>query len=123
MLVMWATFSLLCVKRANLLDDWLRRERFVYVGWSGLLLLPTAYLSPSGLVHREHLRHLPVTHSLASSFLEGCNVLTAAVSTPQQRIRALAPSPVGSRGRRQLSNRWLNLGGLWTFMALHGSLA
>ena len=24
-------------------DDWVRRERFVFVGWSGLLLLPTAY--------------------------------------------------------------------------------
>ncbi len=30
---------------SSLLDDWLRRERFVYVGWSGLLMLPTAYLS------------------------------------------------------------------------------
>ncbi len=44
-------------------DDWVRRERFVFVGWSGLLLLPTAY-----------------THGLASC--EGCNVLTGAVSTP-----------------------------------------
>ena len=84
MLVLWATFSLLCVKRTSLLDDWLRRERFVYVGWSGLLRLPTAYLSPSGgwftgitFVTSQY------TQSLASSFLEGCNVLTAAISTSQ----------------------------------------
>ena len=25
-------------------DDWVRRDRFVFVGWSGLLLFPTAYL-------------------------------------------------------------------------------
>lgn len=24
----------------DVMDDWLRRDRFVYVGWSGLLLLP-----------------------------------------------------------------------------------
>ena len=41
------TSVVLRAPRPSLLDDWLRRERFVYVGWSGLLLLPTAYLSRS----------------------------------------------------------------------------
>ena len=27
------------------LDDWLKRDRFVFVGWSGLLLFPTAFLA------------------------------------------------------------------------------
>jgi photosystem II P680 reaction center D2 protein len=27
----------------DLVDDWLKRDRFVFVGWSGLLLFPTAY--------------------------------------------------------------------------------
>ena len=31
-----------------LVDDWVRRERFVFVGWSDLLLLPTAYLAVGG---------------------------------------------------------------------------
>jgi photosystem II P680 reaction center D2 protein len=31
-----------------LLDDWLKRDRFVFLGWSGLLLFPTAYLSVGG---------------------------------------------------------------------------
>ena len=26
-------------------EDWVRRERFVFVGWSGLLLFPTAYFA------------------------------------------------------------------------------
>ena len=26
----------------DLVDDWLKRDRFVFVGWSGLLLFPTA---------------------------------------------------------------------------------
>ena len=29
----------------TLLDDWLKRDRFVFIGWSGLLLFPTAYLA------------------------------------------------------------------------------
>ena len=32
----------------DLIDDWLKRDRFVFVGWSGLLLFPTAYLSVGG---------------------------------------------------------------------------
>ena len=32
----------------NVCDDWLRRERFVFLGWSGVMLLPTAYLSLGG---------------------------------------------------------------------------
>ena len=31
-----------------LLDDWLKRDRFVFIGWSGLLLFPTAYLAAGG---------------------------------------------------------------------------
>ncbi|WZY99207.1 hypothetical protein YC2023_071536 [Brassica napus] len=30
------------------MDDWLRRDRFVFVGWSGLLLFPCAYFSLGG---------------------------------------------------------------------------
>lgn len=29
-------------------DDWLKRDRFVFVGWSGLLLFPCAYLALGG---------------------------------------------------------------------------
>ncbi|MBW4434340.1 MAG: photosystem II D2 protein (photosystem q(a) protein), partial [Pelatocladus maniniholoensis HA4357-MV3] len=28
----------------DVLDDWLKRDRFVFVGWSGLLLFPCAFL-------------------------------------------------------------------------------
>ena len=61
------------------------------------------------------------THGLASSFLEGCNVLTAAVSTPSNAsghslLLLWGPEASG------LFNRWLAVGGLWTFVALHGSL-
>jgi hypothetical protein len=31
-----------------LIDDLLKRDRFVYVGWSGLLLFPCAFLSLGG---------------------------------------------------------------------------
>ena len=32
----------------GLIDDWLKRDRFVFIGWSGLLLFPCAYLALGG---------------------------------------------------------------------------
>jgi len=29
----------------DLVDDWLKRDRFVFIGWSGLLFIPCAYLA------------------------------------------------------------------------------
>ncbi|MBD2259579.1 photosystem II D2 protein (photosystem q(a) protein), partial [Pseudanabaena sp. FACHB-2040] len=29
----------------DVLDDWLKRDRFVFIGWSGLLLFPCAYMA------------------------------------------------------------------------------
>jgi len=63
-------------------DDWLRRERFVFVGWSGLLLLPNAYFALGGWFTGTTFVTSWYTHGLATSYLEGCNFLTAAVSTP-----------------------------------------
>jgi photosystem II P680 reaction center D2 protein len=65
-----------------LLDDWLKRDRFTFIGWSGLLLFPTAYLSIRGWFTGTTFVTSWLTHGLASSYLEGCNFLTAAVSTP-----------------------------------------
>ncbi|CAH8341700.1 unnamed protein product, partial [Eruca vesicaria subsp. sativa] len=49
------------------MDDWLRRDRFVFVGWSGLLLFPCAYFA-------------------LGVWFTGCNFLTAAVSTPANSL-------------------------------------
>ena len=64
------------------IDDWLKRDRFVFVGWSGILLLPCAYFALGGWLTGITFVTSWYTHGLASSFLEGCNFLTAAVSTP-----------------------------------------
>ena len=64
------------------MDDWLKRDRFVFVGWSGLLLFPTAYLAIGGWLTGTTFVTSWYTHGLASSYLEGANFLTAAVSTP-----------------------------------------
>jgi len=32
----------------GLVDDWLKRDRFVFIGWSGLLLFPCAFLALGG---------------------------------------------------------------------------
>ena len=66
----------------DVLDDWLKRDRFVFVGWSGLLLFPCAYLSIGGWFLGTTFVTSWYTHGIASSYLEGANFLTAAVSTP-----------------------------------------
>jgi photosystem II P680 reaction center D2 protein len=102
------------------LDDWLRRDRFVFVGWSGLLLFPTRYLALGGWLTGTTFVTSWYTHGLASSYLEGCNVLTAAVSTPANSIGHSLMLLWGPEAQGDLS-RWFQLGGLWTFIALHGS--
>ncbi|CAN6483137.1 unnamed protein product [Victoria cruziana] len=89
----------------NIMDDWLRRDRFIFVGWSGLLLFPCAYFTLGGWFTGTTFVTSWYTHGLASSYLEGCNFLTATVSTPINRD----------------FTRWCQLGGLWTFVALHGA--
>ena len=66
----------------GLIDDWLKRDRFVFIGWSGLLLFPCAFLALGGWLTGITFVTSWYTHGLASSFLEGCNFLTAAVSSP-----------------------------------------
>ena len=60
------------------------------------------------------------THGLASSFLEGCNFLTAAVSTPANSMGHSLLLLWGPEAQGDIT-RWFQIGGLWTFIALHGS--
>ncbi|GFP99535.1 photosystem ii d2 protein [Phtheirospermum japonicum] len=63
------------------MDDWLRRYRFVFVGWSGLLLFPCSYFALGGWFTDTTFVTSWYTHGLASSYLEGCNVLTVDTKT------------------------------------------
>ncbi|KAF3613021.1 Photosystem II D2 protein [Capsicum annuum] len=58
------------------------------------------------------------THGLASSYLEGCNFLTAAVSTPTNCLAHSLLLLWGPEAQGDFT-RWCQLGGLWTFVALH----
>ncbi len=77
----------------DLLDDWLKRDRFVFVGWSGLLLFPTAYLALGGWLTGTTFVSSWYTHGIASSYLEGCNFLTSAVS-PGTVINVITLVPI-----------------------------
>jgi photosystem II P680 reaction center D2 protein len=103
-------------------DDWLRRERFVFVVWSGLLFLPNAYFSLGGWFIGTSFVTSWYTHGLATSYLERCNFLTAAVST---QANSMGHSLLFFWGREAQGDftRWCQLGGLWTFVALHGAFA
>ena len=62
----------------DLLDDWLKRDRFIFIGWSGLLFIPCAYLALGGWLTGTTFVTSWYTHGPASSYLEGANFLTAA---------------------------------------------
>jgi len=102
------------------MDDWLRRDRFVFVGWSGLLLFPCAYFALGGWLTGTTFVTSWYTHGLASSFLEGCNFLTAAVSTPANSLSHSLLLLWGPEAQGDFT-RWCQLGGLWTFVAFHGA--
>ena len=51
----------------DIMDDWLRRDRFVFVGWSGLLLFPCAYFALGGWFTGTTFVTSWYTHGLASS--------------------------------------------------------
>ncbi|PUZ60529.1 hypothetical protein GQ55_4G138000 [Panicum hallii var. hallii] len=104
------------------MDDWLRRDRFVFVGWSGLLLFPCAYFALGGWFSGTTFVTSWYTYGLASSYLEGCNFLTAAVSTPANSLAHSLLLLWGPEAQGDFT-RWCQLGGLWTFVALHGAFA
>ena len=70
------------LRLAPLLDDWLKRDRFLFLGWSGLFLFPSAYLAASAWFFGTTFVTSFFTHGLSSSYIEGANPLAAAVSSP-----------------------------------------
>jgi len=103
----------------DLIDDWLKRDRFVFIGWSGLLLFPCSYLALGGWLTGTTFVTSWYTHGLASSYLEGCNFLTAAVSTPANSMGHSLLLLWGPEAQGDFT-RWCQIGGLWAFIALHG---
>src|ERR1043165_8969107 len=104
----------------DLVDDWLKKDRFVFVGWSGLLLFPCAYFALGGWFTGTTFVTSWYTHGLASSYLEGCNFLTAAVSTPANSLAHSFLLLWGPEAQGDFT-RWCQLGGMWTFVALHSA--
>ena len=94
-----------------LLDDWLKRDRFIFLGWSGLLLFSTAYLSIGGWFTGTTFVSSWLTHGLASSYLEGCNFLTSAVSTPANSMGHSLLLLWGPEAQGFFT-RWILIGGL-----------
>ena len=78
----------------DVLDDWLKRDRFVFVGWSGLLF-PTAYMAIGYYLLALRLSQVGTLHGLAV-YLEGANFLTVTVSTPADAMWSFSSSTLGS---------------------------
>ena len=84
-----------------------------------LLLFPTAYLAVGGWFTATTFVTSFFTHGLVTSYLEACNFLTAAVSTPANSMAhslLLLWGPEAHLG----FTAWVCIGGLWTFIAFHG---
>jgi photosystem II P680 reaction center D2 protein len=94
----------------------------IFIGWSGLLLFPCAYFALGGWFTGTTFVTSWYTHGLASSYLECCNFLTAAVSTPANSLAHSLLLLWGPEAQGDFT-RWCQLGGLWTFVALHGAFA
>jgi photosystem II P680 reaction center D2 protein len=90
------------------------------LGWAASLLFPCAYLALGGWFTGTTYASSWYSHGLASSYLEGCNVFTAAVSTP---LKGSGLAVLALRGPEAASDftRCTHLGGLWTFVAFHGA--
>ena len=106
----------------DVLDDWIKRDRFVFVGWSGLLLFPTAYLAIGG--------ELTGTTFVTAGTLTGWRLLTLRVLISLQRLcqRLLMLWVIlffyfGVLKLRAISSAGSNLGDSGAFVALHGAFA
>ncbi|MCC3415794.1 photosystem II D2 protein (photosystem q(a) protein), partial [Microcoleus sp. PH2017_02_FOX_O_A] len=95
----------------DVLDDWLKRDRFVFVGWSGILLFPCAYMAIGGWLTGTTFVTSWYTHGLASSYLEGANFLTVAVSTPANSLGHSLLFLWGPEAQWDFT-RWFQLGGI-----------
>ena len=88
-------------------------------GWFGLLLFPWAYLIIGSWFTGTIFIFSWFTHDLASSYLEGCNFITAAVSTPSNCMGHSVFFLWGSESQGFIS-RWFIMGGSWIFLGFHG---
>jgi photosystem II P680 reaction center D2 protein len=104
------------------LDDWLKKDRFVFIGWSGLLFFPTAYLAVGGWLTGTTFVTSWYTHGLASSYLEGANFLTSAVSSPADAMGHSLLLLWGPEAQGDFT-KWCQIGGLWALISFHGALA
>jgi photosystem II P680 reaction center D2 protein len=106
----------------DVLDDWLKRDRFVFIGWSGSTAIPLRLHGNRRLADRHHLRHL-VVHPRTSIKLPrrlqlpDRSRLTPADSMGHSLLLLWGPEAQGDL------TRWFQLGGLWAFVALHGAFA
>ena len=102
----------------DVLDDWLNATALSL--WAGLDYFFSHCLSCNWWSYWHNFRYERYTHGLASSYLEGANFLTAAVST-LLTLWVILFFYFGVLAQGDFV-RWCQLGGLWAFVALHGGL-
>ena len=110
--------SLVTAILMTLWDDWLKRDRFVYIGWSGIVLLPSAYFSLGAWFTGTTFVTSWYSHGLASSYIEGCNFVTVSVSTPPNCFGHSLTLAWGAEAQECVV-RWFQMGGLWTYLGFH----
>ncbi|KAI3954741.1 hypothetical protein MKW92_023441 [Papaver armeniacum] len=106
------------------MDDWLRRDRFVFVGWSGLLLFPCAYFAVGGWFTGTTFVTSWYTHGLASSssplLCSSTTSYNSDCSSSKIHKFTFFVATMGSEAQGDFTC-WCQLGGLWAFVALRGA--
>ena len=93
------------------------------MGWSGLLLFPTAYLAIGGLkIYWHDVCYQSGTPTGWRLVTLKALISTAAVSTPADAMGHSLLLLWGPEAQGDFI-RWCQPGGLWAFVALHGAFA
>ncbi|XBH73770.1 hypothetical protein VPH35_100829 [Triticum aestivum] len=104
------------------MDDWLQKGPFRFCRMVWPIALSLCLFRFRGWFTGTIFVISWYTHGLASSYLEGCNFLTATVSTPANSLAHSLLLLWGPKAQGDFT-RWCQLGGLLTFVALHGASA
>ena len=94
----------------------LKRDRFVFVGWSGLLLFPTAYLAIGGWLTGTTFATSWYTHGACKVPIWRVQTFLLRQFLLQQILWVILFCFSGVLRLQGDFVRWIQLGGLWSFL-------
>ena len=103
------------------IDDWLKRDRFVFIGWSGLLLFPCAYMAIGAWFTGTTFVTSWYTHGLVEFLFRRLQFFNRRCSLPPPKVWGIPCCFLWGPEANWDFTRWCQIGGLWNFTAFHGA--